>query len=162
MELRNETAASPGVRAFLQSHNAAVVARRGELVDALIRPAVVAYGGAGVAGVLTYDIAGTECEVLTLHVTRQWSGVGTRLIDAVVDLAAGCRALWLVTTNDNVDALRFYQRRGYRLRAVRCGAVDAARRTLKPSIPRLGSYGIPIRDELELVRDLAGQPSDGG
>jgi GNAT superfamily N-acetyltransferase len=156
MELRNEMAASPGVRTFLESHNAAIVARRGELVDALTRPAIAAYDGGAVAGVLTYDIAGAECEVLTLHVGRQWTGVGTRLVDAVVDVAtrAGCLTLWLVTTNDNVDALRFYQRRGYRLRAIRCGAVDEARRTLKPGIPPAGSYGIPIRDELELVRNL--------
>jgi hypothetical protein len=60
----------------------------------------------------------------------------------------------VVTTNDNVDALRFYQRRGFRLTAVRCGAVDQSRRTVKPQIPVTGNYGIPIRDEIELVQDL--------
>ena len=58
--------------------------------------------------------------------------------------------IWLVTTNDNVDALRFYQRLGFRLRALRAGAVDDARRDLKPSIP-VEHDGIAIRDELELV-----------
>jgi hypothetical protein len=60
----------------------------------------------------------------------------------------------VVTTNDNVDALRFYQRRGFQLASVRCGAVDEARRTLKPLIPVTGNYGIPLRDELELAHDL--------
>jgi hypothetical protein len=61
-----------------------------------------------------------------------------------------CRRLWLITTNDNVDALRFYQRRGLRLRRLHAGAVDRSRATLKPSIPDIGDHGIAIRDELEL------------
>ena len=63
---------------------------------------------------------------------------------------ARCRSVQLTTTNDNLDALRFYQRRGFRLVAVRPGAVDDARRTLKPAIPAIGSHGIPMRDELDL------------
>ena len=58
------------------------------------------------------------------------------------------------TTNDNVDALRFYQRRGYQIVAVRPGAVDEARRTLKPTIPEVGRSGIPMRDELTLEKRL--------
>jgi hypothetical protein len=69
-------------------------------------------------------------------------------------VAAGCRHYWVVTTNDNVDALRFYQRRGFRLTTIRCGAVDQSRRTLKPQIPVIGDYGIPLRDEIELAQDL--------
>ena len=63
-------------------------------------------------------------------------------------LADGDR-IWLVTTNDNLDALRFYQRRGFSLCALRAGAVDDSRRRLKPSISLTGAYGIPLRDELE-------------
>src|SRR5918912_524252 len=82
------------------------------------------------------------------RVTRPWSGIGSALVQAVADIAqaAGCRRCWVVTTNDNVDALRFYQRRGFRLTAIRCGAVDEARRLLKPAIPRVGEHGIPLRD----------------
>ena len=77
------------------------------------------------------------------------------LVAEAARLAAemGC-SRWVVTTNDNVDALRFYQRRGFRLVAVRCGAVDDSRRTLKPSIPLAGDYGIPLRDEIELAQPL--------
>ena len=60
---------------------------------------------------------------------------------------AGARRIWLITTNDNLDVLRFYQRRGYRLAAVFPGAVDEARKQ-KPTIPLTGFYGIPIRDEI--------------
>ena len=70
--------------------------------------------------------------------------------------AAGCARLWLVTTNDNLDALGFYQRRGLRLSRSAPGAVDDARRTLKPEIPETGDGDIPIRDELELEMRLDG------
>jgi hypothetical protein len=65
--------------------------------------------------------------------------------------AAGVEILPVTTTNDNLNALRFYQRRGFRITEVRPRAVDDARR-LKPSIPIVGEYGIPIRDEIELER----------
>ena len=99
---------------------------------------------------------GDECEIHTLHTVRQWQGAGSVLIAAVRETAArrGCRRLWLVTTNDNVDALRFYQRRGFRLAALRPGAVDDARRNLKPEIAAVGEYGIVLRDELELELEL--------
>jgi hypothetical protein len=63
---------------------------------------------------------------------------------------ANNRRLWLVTTNDTLDALRFYQRRGMRLVRLWVDATTEARRTLKPEIPLTGEYGIPLRDELEL------------
>jgi GNAT superfamily N-acetyltransferase len=156
MELRQVAAADPDVRDFLLQRGSAVVARRGELVDVLARPAVVATDAGALAGVLTYDLVDDSCEILTLHAARQWTGIGSALVMMVARLAAaaGCLRYWVLTTNDNVDALRFYQRRGFRLTAVRCGAVDQARLTLKPQIPLTGAYGIPIRDEIELMQDL--------
>jgi GNAT superfamily N-acetyltransferase len=156
VELRQAGAAEPEVRDFLVRQGSAVVARRGELVDALARPAVVAIESGVVSGVLTYDVVGESCEILTLHAGRQWAGLGTAMVVAVAGLAtaAGCRRYWVVTTNDNVDALRFYQRRGFRLTALRPGAVDQSRRTVKPQIPPTGNYGIPLRDEIELAQDL--------
>jgi hypothetical protein len=69
---------------------------------------------------------------------------------------AGCSRFWLITTNDNVDALRFYQRRGFRLAALHSGAVDDSRARLKPEIPEVGDHGIPIRDEIELEQEIGG------
>ncbi len=137
------------VASFLAAHNADRAARRGELVDALAQADLVA---GDLAGVLTYVIDGTDCEVLTLHAEPRQAGAGTALIEAVKRLAdeAGCTRLWLITTNDNVDALRFYQRRGFRLKALHAGAVDDSRARLKPQISKIGDYGIPLRDELEL------------
>ena len=114
---------------FLGEQSSLRVARRGELVDALDHPAVLAWSDGRLAGVATYVVDGDACEVLTLHAATRLAGTGTALLDAVVGIArgAGCARLWLVTTNDNVEALRFYQRRGFRLAALRPGAVDASR-----------------------------------
>jgi ribosomal protein S18 acetylase RimI-like enzyme len=130
----------------------ALQARRGELHDEL--PGLVAERDARPVGILTYRIDGDECELAVLLALERGQGTGVALVDALVDAAAGCRRIWVVTTNDNVDALRFYQRRGFRLAALRPGAVDEARRTLKPQIGATGEHGIPIRDELELELPL--------
>ncbi|HEX6867833.1 MAG TPA: GNAT family N-acetyltransferase, partial [Candidatus Limnocylindrales bacterium] len=133
-------------------------ARSGELVDPLDHPRLVATVDGAPAGLLTYIVRGDACEILTLHAVARGHGVGTTLIDAVARVAAGagCRMLWVVTTNDNTDALRFYQRRDFRIRVVRPGAVDVARERLKPEIPLIGDHGVPIRDEIELERQITG------
>ncbi len=80
-------------------------------------------------GLATYVIDGADCELLTLHARTRFDGVGSALVAAVREVArrSGCTRLWVVTTNDNVDALRFYQRRGFRLAHLRAGAVDESR-----------------------------------
>lgn len=102
-------------------------------------------------GLLTYHLEGSVCEVVTIDSFAEVRGVGTVLLEAVRELAQskGYKRLWLVTTNDNLEALAFYQKRGFRLVAVYPGAVDEARK-IKPSIPLVAENGIPIRDELEL------------
>jgi GNAT superfamily N-acetyltransferase len=152
-----EAADRAAVDAFADANHSAIVARRGELADARREHAVLVESETGeLLGVATWIDHGDEIELLTLHAARQWHGAGTALLERVAEIgrARGRPRLWLVTTNDNVDALRFYQRRGMRLRALRPGAVDEARRTIKPGIAELGEYGIPIRDELELELDL--------
>src|SRR5262249_38074576 len=92
-----------GVEAFLAERDAAQVARLGTLEDALAHPQLVAhYTDGALAGVLTYVLAGDECEVLTLHAAHRHRGTGTALIAAIETLArdAGCARLWLITTND--------------------------------------------------------------
>jgi GNAT superfamily N-acetyltransferase len=150
-----EAADQPAARAFLARHLSTRVARLGELCDPLDYPALLAEDDDGhLLGILTYapEPHWEQCEVLTLHATEQWHGAGTALIEAVGQLAArhGCARLWVITTNDNVDALRFYQRRGFCLAAVHRAAVDDSRSRLKPEIPVTGAYGIPLRDEIEL------------
>jgi ribosomal protein S18 acetylase RimI-like enzyme len=132
------------------------VASRQVLYDPLTLPGFVAWRDGERIGLTTYRPDGEECELLSLDSAVQDAGAGTALIGAVVEAArsAGCRRVWLITTNDNTHALRFYQRRGFRIREVRPGAVDRERETIKPEIAVLGNDGIPIRDEIELVIDL--------
>ena len=122
-----EAADRAAAEAFLARHNSLRGARLGELVHPMDHPAFVAEAAGGrLAGMLTYvpEQDWQQCEILTLHAVQQWRGAGTALIEAIGQLARrqGCTRLWVITTNDNVDALRFYQRRGFCLvkRAPRC------------------------------------------
>jgi hypothetical protein len=110
-----------------------------------------------------YRFADGACELVVLEAFEPGQGTGTALLEAVLEAArgAGAHRLWLITTNDNTDALRFYQRHGLRLVRLHSGAVTAARELLKPEIPLLGNHGIPIRDEIELEIVLAAGPADG-
>jgi ribosomal protein S18 acetylase RimI-like enzyme len=152
-----EPADRDAVARFLARWHSARVARRGALETPLDHPALVAEEGGRLLGVLTYVVAGPRCEVLTLHADERGRGVGTALLAAVerTAAAAGCTTLWLITTNDNVEALRFYQRRGFRLARLHAGAVDDSRERLKPELPRTGNHGIPIRDEIELEKPVS-------
>ena len=106
-------------------------------------------------GLATYVIRGAiqggECEMTLLQSLAEGVGVGAALTLAVRDaaIAAGCGRLWLVTTNDNTRALRFYQRRGFTIAAIHINALERVRE-LKPCIPLTGADGIPLRDEIEL------------
>ncbi|UCG53396.1 MAG: GNAT family N-acetyltransferase [Candidatus Latescibacterota bacterium] len=128
-----------------------MVASRGRLHDAVKLPGFVATVGTELRGVVTYRIEGGECEVMTLDSLLEGRGIGRALMEAVIDQAAaeGCGRVWLITTNDNTVALRFFQKRGFALVAVHRGAIEESRR-LKPEIPEIGMDSIPIRDEIEL------------
>jgi GNAT superfamily N-acetyltransferase len=118
-------------------------------------PAFVAVDGPDLVGLVTYEPGPESWHVLSLDSLVSGQGNGSALLDRVENAAraAGSLRIELVTTNDNVDAMRFYQRRGYRIAFIDPGGVDRARRT-KPSIPLIGFHGIPIRDELTMVKNL--------
>lgn len=102
-------------------------------------------------GLITYRLGEGHCEIITLDSLREGIGIGNALIETVKDRARHqqCHRLWLVTTNDNLSSLRFYQKRGFRIVNVNIGAVERARQQ-KPEIPEIGDQGIQIRDEIEL------------
>jgi len=117
--------------------------------------ALVAEADGERAGLATYLIEDGACELVTLDALTVGAGIGGALVEALADTAraAGCARLHLVTTNDNLPALRLYQRHGFVLADVRLDGVEASRRR-KPQIPATGHAGIPIRDELVLERAL--------
>jgi N-acetylglutamate synthase-like GNAT family acetyltransferase len=108
------------------------------------------------AGAITYNILNGECEVTSLVSLHEGQGVGTALMKQVIAeaQASHCRRLWLLTTNDSLNARQFYQKLGLRLVALYPNAVDEARK-LKPEIPEIGQNGIPLRDEFELEMILS-------
>ena len=151
--IRSLTAAdAPWVREFWIDHwGSDTMIAHGEVFHSTGLSGFVADQAGQLVGLATYRLQGSECELLSLDAMVEGQGVGTLLLESVraAARAAGCGRFFLITTNDNLNALRFYQRRGFRLAALRPGAVDAARQ-IKPSIPLTGAYGIAIHDELEL------------
>ncbi|MBC7878871.1 MAG: GNAT family N-acetyltransferase [Anaerolineales bacterium] len=103
------------------------------------------------AGVITFMIRDTECEITSLDSLHEGKGIGTALINQVVEEAKEkkCRRVFLITTNDNLHALGFYQRYGFELVTIRRGAINESRK-IKPTIPLIGMNNIPLRDEIEL------------
>ena len=115
----------------------------------------VAFDGDEWVGEVTYTFSDVECEIVSLDSLREGQGIGTKLINAVVDESKkrNCKRVFLITTNDNLHALGFYQKRGFELVAVHRGAVNESRK-IKPGIPLIGMNNIPLRDEIELEMKL--------
>jgi len=123
----------------------------GELIECLALPALVVPH----RGVLTYRRVGDAFEIVSLNSAAVGRGIGTALLGSLTDRArgGGLRSICVTTTNDNLNALGFYQRRGFVLDGIRIDAIAAARH-LKPSIPLIADNGIPVRDEIVLRRVL--------
>ena len=144
------------IRLLTNHWGTTLVVSRGVLHDVAGYPGYIAELGDEIVGLVTYTFAGTECEITTLESYCENVGVGTALIDVVKAdaIAAGCTRLWLITTNDNLRAIGFYQKRGFEMVAVHRHALDVTRH-LKSHVPDIGMNGIPLRDEIEFEIMLA-------
>jgi ribosomal protein S18 acetylase RimI-like enzyme len=142
---------------LIDTWHADFVVAHGERIRPAELPGFVAIDGYRIAGHAAYRLGPDGCELVAIAVEPRHVGIGSRLLEHVIEIArdAGSRRVWLTTTNDNLDALRFYERRGFQLCALRAGAVVEARRTIKPDLPETGAFGIPMRDELDLELPLA-------
>ena len=138
-------------RLIVERWGAPLVVGRGRSWNPVELPGFAAFDDDRCVGLVTYELDGDACELVTIDALEEGRGVGTALFGAVVEAAreAGCKRVRLVTTNNNLRALAFYQKRGFRLVALIPGAVDESRR-VKASIPAEDSAGLPIRDELHL------------
>jgi ribosomal protein S18 acetylase RimI-like enzyme len=103
-------------------------------------------------GLVTYQIEDQECEIVTLNSLKENCGAGRALVKLVEKDAreSGCDNIWLITTNDNLKGIGFYQSIGYQLVSVYTDAVTESRK-IKPEIPLIAKNGIPIRDELKFM-----------
>jgi GNAT superfamily N-acetyltransferase len=136
---------------LIENFGAPIMISRGIRYDARELPGFIAWLDGERAGALTYHLQDGAMEIMTIDSLKEGIGIGGALIQAAVAAAKGqgCHRVWLITTNDNLNALRFYQKRGFRLCALYADAVTEARK-IKPQIPEIGFDGIPLRDELEL------------
>jgi ribosomal protein S18 acetylase RimI-like enzyme len=142
-------------RTIVELWGDAIVVGRGGVWKPAELPGFAAFEGDECVGLVTYEVDGEACEIVTIDALREGQGIGTKLLAAVVDAArgAGCSRVQLLTTNNNLRALAFYQKRGFRLVGLRPGAIDEERK-LKPSMPTVDANGLPIRDELHLELSL--------
>ena len=146
----------PPVEKLIVEHwGAASMVIHGEVFYPADLPGFLALRGQEICGLVTYAVQARDCEIISLDAFQPGLGIGSRLVEEVKSAAQalGCRRLHLVTTNDNINALAFYQKRGFRLAELRPNAIEASRR-IKPEIPLIGENGIPIRDEIELEMEL--------
>jgi len=137
------------------SWGSTAIARRAELLDVSKLSGFVARLDDAAAGLLTYLVDDEQLEIETINSLRRGTGVGRALVEAAKELAlsSGCKTIVAITTNDNVNALAFYQKVGFRIRDVFRDSVQEIRQ-LKPSLPDTGQHGIPIRDEIQLELSL--------
>lgn len=136
---------------FLEEHwGSPQIVTRGKIHAGDSLPGYIAELDNKKVGLITYTIVNCECEIVSLNSINERKGIGTKLITSVINTARdhGCKRVWLVTTNENIAAIHFYQHRGFTLRTLYKNAIEHSRK-LKPSIPLLGMDNIPIRDELE-------------
>ncbi|MCA9933282.1 MAG: GNAT family N-acetyltransferase [Anaerolineales bacterium] len=140
---------------IIQQWGANLVVAHGDIYYPHMLPGFLAEKDSLPVGLVTYHMDGAACEIVTLDSLQPGMGIGSALVTAVQHAArqANCTKLWLITTNDNLHALGFYQKRGFELARIHRHAITQSRQR-KPSIPLLGSNNIPIRDEIELEMPL--------
>lgn len=118
-------------------------------------PGIIAFEEDNIVGFITFHIEHGDCEVVSLDSLQESQGIGSRLVENLVRNAReqNCRRIWLITSNDNLHAMRFYQKRGFNIVGVHVNVISEARK-IQPEIPEIGNYDIPIRHEIEFELDL--------
>ena len=141
---------------YIQRWGSGRVVTRRTLYNIADLPGFIAWTGDTRIGLLTYRLSDDAVEIVTLDSLEPGRGIGPALISEIIQYTrvAKYQRLWLITTNDNTPALRFYQMIGFRLVKIHPDAIRQSRE-LKPEIPLTGLDGIPIRDEIEMEYPLS-------
>ncbi|WP_243524219.1 GNAT family N-acetyltransferase [Bacillus pseudomycoides] len=116
-------------------------------------PGFIAIENNRIIGIITYEIKENNCEIVSLDSFKEKKGIGTKLVEYVIGMAKKqyCKKVWLITTNDNTNALRFYQKRGFMMTNLYVDAVKEARK-IKREIPLVGYDNIAILHEIQLEK----------
>ena len=128
---------------------------RGEIIDGTKLDGFLLQEDNKIIGLITYTFFGNICEIVSLDSKKENMGIGTALLKEIENIAANnkCKKMRLITTNDNLRALQFYQKRGYCLTKLYPNAMNEVRK-IKAEVPLLGLNDIPLRDEIELEKKL--------
>lgn len=128
---------------------------KGRIHNMEVLPGLVVFDANRIVGLITYNIENEECEIVSLDSLFENKGLGTKLVEKVVEVAQKerCKRVWLITTNDNIRAIKFYQRRGFDMKDIYINAVNEARK-IKSEIPVVGYDDIPILHEIEFEKML--------
>ena len=127
-----------------------ILVSRGKIYRAEDLDGILVYDNNKIVGLGLYDIKNHDCEIVLLETFAQNKGIGTQIIERIKEIAKtkNCRRIWLITSNDNIDAIKFYQKRGFCIVNIYINAMEESRK-IKPETPYIGNYEIPIRDEIE-------------
>ncbi|AOH56914.1 GNAT family N-acetyltransferase [Peribacillus muralis] len=108
-----------------------------------------------ISGLGTYKVSDQVCQIISLNSVHENQGVGSSLLYVMENIAKekNCHTIKAITTNDNLQALKFFQKRGYAISEIVPNAVERSRE-IKPEIPFYSSDGIPIRDEIILEKNI--------
>lgn len=152
------------VAEFIQRHwDSKIVTSRGKAYYPHEHPGLIERRDGNIVGLLTYRVDHEDMHVLTLNSTLEGQGIGTSMMLQAIDTARKlqCTRMWLTATNDNLRAVGFYQRLGFRMVAIHLGAADEARK-IKPQIPEVGERGVPIHDEVVMELPIEPYLDDDG
>ena len=144
------------VKLVEKSWGSGIMVTRGKVHNMELLPGFAALEEGRITGLLTYDIEGDECEIVSLDSFIENAGTGTSLVRKAVEKAkeSGCKRIWLITTNDNTRAIRFYQKRGFGIKDIYINSVVRSRE-IKPGIPLNGNDDIPILHEIEFEMNIS-------
>ena len=133
-----------------ESWGSSISISRGKIFDTADLPGFICKENDKIIGLVTYNIENHDCEIVTLNSNMKNKGLGTLLINEVKEVAKdnNCKRVWLITTNDNTNAIRFYQKRGFEWVGFYKDTMTEYRK-IKPVIPEFGDDGIPIKHEIE-------------
>jgi N-acetylglutamate synthase-like GNAT family acetyltransferase len=141
---------SEAVSEIIKGWGSDILVSRGKTYKTEDLEGVLTYENGKIIGLGLYYIKDNECEIVLLETFIQNKGIGTQILNKIKENAKinRCKRIWLITSNDNIDAIKFYQRKGFNIGNFYKNAMDKSRE-LKPSIPLIGNYEIPIKDEIE-------------
>ena len=136
---------------FINNWGGDFIVSRGKIWKSDNLEGFIAQENSDKVGLVTVNIENNEMEIVTIDSLSPGRGIGALLLKEVIKMAKekNVKRIWLITTNDNLNALKFYQKNDFYLVRIYPGAIAESRK-IKPQIPEIGEDGIPIRDEIEL------------